>query len=49
MAMLSDDDSPAILRGPMVTKYLQMFVRQVDWGALDVCCWTCRRALAISS
>jgi len=36
MAMLSDDDKPAILRGPMVTKYLQMFVRQVDWGALDV-------------
>jgi ATP-binding protein involved in chromosome partitioning len=36
MAMLTDDDSPAILRGPMVTKYLQMFVRQVDWGALDV-------------
>jgi ATP-binding protein involved in chromosome partitioning len=36
MAMLSDDDAPAILRGPMVTKYLQMFVRQVDWGALDV-------------
>src|SRR6056297_1578934 len=36
MAMLSDDDSPAILRGPMVTKYLQMFMRQVEWGALDV-------------
>jgi ATP-binding protein involved in chromosome partitioning len=36
MAMLSDDDKPAILRGPMVTKYLQMFVRQVEWGALDV-------------
>ncbi len=36
MGMLSDDDKPAILRGPMVTKYLQMFVRQVDWGALDV-------------
>lgn len=36
MGMLSDDDAPAILRGPMVTKYLQMFVRQVDWGALDV-------------
>jgi len=36
MAMLTDDDKPAILRGPMVTKYLQMFVRQVDWGALDV-------------
>ncbi|MFP7674891.1 P-loop NTPase [Marivita sp. S0852] len=36
MAMLTDDDAPAILRGPMVTKYLQMFVRQVEWGALDV-------------
>ena len=36
MAMLSDDDSPAIMRGPMVTKYLQMFVAQVDWGELDV-------------
>jgi ATP-binding protein involved in chromosome partitioning len=36
MGMLSDDDSPAILRGPMVTKYLQMFVSQVEWGELDV-------------
>jgi ATP-binding protein involved in chromosome partitioning len=36
MAMLSDDDSPAILRGPMVTKYLQMFVAEVEWGELDV-------------
>ncbi len=36
MAMLTDDDKPAILRGPMVTKYLQMFVGQVEWGALDV-------------
>ena len=36
MAMLSDDDKPAILRGPMVTKYLQMFVGQVHWGELDV-------------
>ncbi len=36
MGMLTDDDKPAILRGPMVTKYLQMFVRQVDWGPLDV-------------
>jgi len=36
MAMLSADDAPAILRGPMVTKYLQMFIRQVDWGTLDV-------------
>ena len=36
MAMLSGDDKPAILRGPMVTKYLQMFITQVDWGTLDV-------------
>ncbi|WP_319799791.1 P-loop NTPase [Roseobacter weihaiensis] len=36
MAMLSPDDEPAILRGPMVGKYLRMFVQQVDWGALDV-------------
>jgi ATP-binding protein involved in chromosome partitioning len=36
MGMLSPDDAPAILRGPMVTKYLQMFISQVDWGALDV-------------
>ena len=36
MGLLTDDDSPAILRGPMVTKYLQSFVRQVDWGELDV-------------
>ncbi len=36
MAMLTEDDKPAILRGPMVAKYLQMFVKQVDWGKLDV-------------
>tara|TARA_B110000503_G_scaffold22642_2_gene35189 strand:- start:4267 stop:5442 length:1176 start_codon:yes stop_codon:yes gene_type:complete len=36
MAMLTDDDKPAILRGPMVTKYLQMFVKQVEWGTLDL-------------
>ena len=35
MGMLSGDDKPAVLRGPMVTKYLQMFITQVDWGALD--------------
>lgn len=36
MAMLTGDDRPAVLRGPMVTKYLRMFVTQVDWGTLDV-------------
>lgn len=36
MAMMTDDDRPAILRGPMVAKYLRMFVSQVNWGELDV-------------
>ena len=35
MGMLTDDDSPAILRGPMVSKYLQMFIGGVKWGTLD--------------
>jgi ATP-binding protein involved in chromosome partitioning len=35
MGFLLDDASPAILRGPMVTKYTQQFLRQVDWGPLD--------------
>src|SRR4029453_17974124 len=34
MGFLLDDTSPAILRGPMVTKYTQQFLRQVDWGDL---------------
>lgn len=36
MAMLTDDDTPAILRGQMVTNHLQMFVKQVDRGPHDV-------------
>ncbi|MGA3172758.1 MAG: Mrp/NBP35 family ATP-binding protein [Chthoniobacteraceae bacterium] len=35
MGFLLDDDAPAILRGPMVTRYTQQFLRQVDWGGLD--------------
>ena len=35
MGFLLDDDSPAILRGPMVTRYTQQFLRQVEWGNLD--------------
>jgi ATP-binding protein involved in chromosome partitioning len=35
MGFLLDDAAPAILRGPMVTKYTQQFLRQVEWGALD--------------
>ena len=35
MGMLTGDDKPAILRGPMVAKYLRMFVTEVAWGELD--------------
>jgi len=35
MGFLLDDASPAILRGPMVTRYTQQFLRQVEWGNLD--------------
>jgi ATP-binding protein involved in chromosome partitioning len=35
MGMLTGDDNPAILRGPMVTKYLRMFIGSVEWGHLE--------------
>ena len=35
MSFLLEDGAPAVLRGPMVTKYTQQFLRQVDWGDLD--------------
>jgi ATP-binding protein involved in chromosome partitioning len=35
MGFLLDDDAPAILRGPMVTKYTQQFLRQVNWADTD--------------
>ena len=35
MGFLLEDDSPAVLRGPMVTRYTQQFLRQVEWGRLD--------------
>ena len=35
MGMLTGDDKPAILRGPMVSKYLRMFIGNVQWGNLD--------------
>ena len=35
MGMLVGDDNPAILRGPMVSKYLRMFIDSVQWGELD--------------
>ena len=35
MGFLLDDGSPAVLRGPMVTRYTQQFLRQVAWEPLD--------------
>jgi ATP-binding protein involved in chromosome partitioning len=35
MGFLLEGDAPAVLRGPMVTRYTQQFLRQVAWGALD--------------
>jgi len=35
MGFLTDPDTPAVLRGPMVTRYTQQFLRQVAWGDLD--------------
>ncbi len=35
MGFLMDDESPAILRGPMVTRYTQQFLKNVVWGELD--------------
>ena len=35
MGYLLDEHSPAVLRGPMVTRYTQQFLRQVAWGELD--------------
>jgi len=39
MGLLLEEDSPAVLRGPMVTRYTQQFLRHVLWnegGDLDV-------------
>ncbi|MCC5795104.1 MAG: P-loop NTPase [Chromatiales bacterium] len=35
MGLLTGDDNPAVMRGPMVTKYLRMFLGAVEWGELD--------------
>jgi ATP-binding protein involved in chromosome partitioning len=35
MGSLLDDSAPAILRGPMVTRATQQFLRQVDWSGLN--------------
>lgn len=35
LGFLVDRDTAAIFRGPIVTKIIQQFVRDVDWGKLD--------------
>ena len=35
MGLLLGDDSPAIVRGPLATRYTQQFLRQTAWGELD--------------
>lgn len=35
MGFLLDDRSPVIVRGPMATRYIQQFLRQVAWDSLD--------------
>lgn len=35
MGFLLDDSSPVIVRGPLATRYIQQFLRQVVWGDLD--------------
>jgi ATP-binding protein involved in chromosome partitioning len=35
MGLLLDDASPVIVRGPMATRYIQQFLRQVVWGELE--------------
>ena len=49
MGFLLDDASPAILRGPMVTRYTQQFLRQVEWGDSIIWCSIFRPAPVISS
>jgi len=35
LGLLVTGDAPVIWRGPMITKTIQQFLLQVDWGALD--------------
>ncbi|MBI4503444.1 MAG: Mrp/NBP35 family ATP-binding protein [Gemmatimonadetes bacterium] len=35
LGLLVERDAPAIWRGPIITKIIQQFLRDVDWGDLD--------------
>jgi ATP-binding protein involved in chromosome partitioning len=36
MALLIDEQSPVVWRGPMINNAISQFARNVDWGELDV-------------
>lgn len=35
MGLLVDEDAPVAVRGPLATRYVQQFLRNVDWGGVD--------------
>jgi ATP-binding protein involved in chromosome partitioning len=35
MGLLIDDNAPVVWRGPMITKAIQQFITDVNWGELD--------------
>ena len=35
MGLLVDEAAPVAVRGPIATRYVQQFLRDVDWGGLD--------------
>ena len=35
MGLMVDEASPVAVRGPLATRYVQQFLRDVDWGGLD--------------
>ncbi len=35
MGLMIDEASPVAVRGPLATRYVQQFLRDVDWGELD--------------
>lgn len=35
MGLLVEEDAPVAVRGPLATRYVQQFLRNVDWGDID--------------
>ena len=46
---LIERDVATIWRGPIITKVIQEFLADVDWGSSTRFWWTCRRAPATPS